>query len=105
VPQRSISQETMAWLMLHDFDGNIREMENLIFNAFVMSGIHAKELHIPAERWTGSAGPPDLSLEGAKRRHIQRMLDFCGGSKVQAARLLEISPNTLKKYLGEAEGD
>ncbi|MDX2284681.1 MAG: sigma 54-interacting transcriptional regulator [Bacteroidia bacterium] len=105
LPQRSLSRETMDWLMQHDFPGNIREMENLIFNASVLSDLYAKELSLSVPAGLYGAAQPDLSLEGVKRRHIQRTLEYCGGNKAQAARLLEISLNTLKKYLGEADGD
>ena len=107
--------------------GNVREMENVMERAMVLSrGQKVQLQHLPQEITAlsdqgkletthGSTDSEamfketeDLSLEPAverlERRYIGKALERCDGNKTKAARLLDISERTLwyklKKYGG-----
>lgn len=46
-----------------------------------------------------SSEPPDLSLRALKRRHVRRVVDACGGDLEAAARLLDVSPAEVIRWL------
>lgn len=41
----------------------------------------------------------DMSLEAAKRKHILKVIDLCGGNRTRASIELEISIRGLRDYL------
>ena len=50
---------------------------------------------------SGDESDPMCSLELVQRRHIQRVLNFVGNSKIEAANILGISRTTLYRLLLE----
>ncbi len=102
-----IDESVMACFTSYDWPGNIRELENAIEHAVVLSRGGAIQLHHLPEELRGrksgatpAAAPPAEdafgSLEDAKRRHIEEALRRCGGRREEAARLLGIHRNTLR---------
>jgi formate hydrogenlyase transcriptional activator len=88
----SISSETMAALSKYSWPGNIRELENLIERAVILS--RGPVLEVPLAEITGSTHPPAgaaETLEAAEREHILRILQETGwvlaGPKGAATRL------------------
>jgi two-component system response regulator AtoC len=115
-----ISPEALGHLENYRWPGNVREMENVIERAMVLSrGQLIEARHLPQEI-TQSANLPAASLampqqgeetagfalepavEKLEKQYIAKALKQCGGNKTKAARLLEISERTLwyklKKY-------
>lgn len=94
-----ISDEVMALLMEHEFRGNVRELENIVEQAFVLcrAGVIETE-HLPPElrpqgpARSGSARP---SLRSAERQLIADALAIHHGNRGRAARQLGIDPSTL----------
>jgi DNA-binding NtrC family response regulator len=97
------AQAARARLQDYSFPGNIREMENLL-----------KHLHITCATRAGAVAPEDLpprltqnlaeeqaalTLREAIHAHVRHVYALMGHNKSAAARALDISPNTLKKYL------
>ncbi|HUD68177.1 MAG TPA: sigma 54-interacting transcriptional regulator [Candidatus Sulfotelmatobacter sp.] len=87
-----VRPETMEALMRYDWPGNIRELQNFIERAVILSQTHTlcapvSELARPREN---SAGPP-ITLEDAEREHILQALHetqwVLGGSDGAANRL------------------
>ncbi|HSH75269.1 MAG TPA: sigma-54 dependent transcriptional regulator [Longimicrobiales bacterium] len=108
-----ISPEAMEVLLAYSWPGNIRELENVIERALVLTD--GKTISIDdlpeAVRRPAPEGPTmavdgdDLSVKrhGARlERHlIQLALDRTGGNKTQAAELLELSPRALRYKIQE----
>jgi formate hydrogenlyase transcriptional activator len=91
----TVSSETMETLTTYDWPGNIRELQNLIERAVILST--GPELHVPVGALTGrrastpSAPNAAETLEQADRRHIVGALEssnwVIGGPRGAAARL------------------
>jgi PAS domain S-box-containing protein len=95
-----VSDAALARLMVHDFPGNVRELENVIERAFVLcrSGLIEPQ-HLPPELVGGAIRAADedprASLREFQRRILVRALDQHGGNRSAAARALAIHPSTL----------
>jgi len=108
-----IDPAAMEALLLYSWPGNIRELENVIERALVLSDddvISVEDLpeavRRPApEGATLTTDGDDLSVKrhGARlERHlIQLALDRTGGNKTAAAELLELSPRALRYKIQE----
>jgi formate hydrogenlyase transcriptional activator len=88
----SIPSETMAMLSKYHWPGNIRELENLIERAVILST--GSDLQVPLGELKTPAAPPTnavATLEAAERSHITRALQesswVIGGASGAAARL------------------
>ncbi len=99
-----ISLEAMARLMDHDFPGNVRELENIIEQAFVLCRGGMIELHhLPPElrpatsSTSGNFGP--MSLQAMERHLIAETLSRRGGNRTEAARDLGIDMSTLYRKI------
>jgi len=112
---RSVSAEAMDMLMRHSFPGNVRELENIIQRAVVLSRgdtITTKDLppaigKLQAETHTGphsdllSVGDLNERIEMLERALIEKALEESGGNQVKAAELLHISERTLRYKLSK----
>lgn len=113
------SKEALQALLLHDYPGNVRELEHLIQRAVVLSQgplITLEELPALAPGGAGTGTDPrlrellELPLEEAtqslERMLIRRALTRAQGNKAEAARLLGIHRTALYtklKQLGVEE--
>jgi len=101
-----VSDEVMARLMDHDYPGNVRELENIIEQAFVLCRGGVVELnHLPPElRPLATAGPDSsrpTSLKAMERYMISEMLQRRQGNRKAAARDLGINVSTLYRKMKE----
>lgn len=109
----SIVPEAMEVLLGYSWPGNIRELENVLERALVLTDSESigvddlpEAVRRPAPDTPGiGIDGDDLSVKkhGAKlERHlIQLALDRTGGNKTQAADLLELSPRALRYKIQE----
>jgi formate hydrogenlyase transcriptional activator len=85
-----IPQETMSALSSYEWPGNIRELQNLIERAVILSMDGVLRNPLRTTRRQGTFGPP-TTLRGAERELILRTLEavgwVIGGAKGAAARL------------------
>jgi formate hydrogenlyase transcriptional activator len=105
-----VTRETMALLTRYEWPGNIRELQNVVERAVVLTAGPVLALDddlLPkAEPPTASdAAPPTqgfLSLQDAERRHIEAVLADTNGvieGAAGAARILGLHPNTLRSRM------
>jgi DNA-binding NtrC family response regulator len=98
----------MARLMEHDYPGNVRELENIIEQAFVLCRGEWIELHhLPPELRPASpeAAAPGaaMSIRWMERRLIETALHRHHGNRSRAARELGIDASTLYRKLKSLE--
>jgi len=99
-----VSVEAMARLMEHDFPGNVRELENIIEQAFVLCRGGIIELHhLPPELRPASPSPGDafgpMRLEAMEKLLITEILRSYGGNRRRAAGDLGINASTLYRKI------
>jgi two-component system response regulator AtoC len=106
--------EAMRLLMAYSWPGNVREMENLVERAVVLSEVgEIGPEALPEHLWEGAqnAGPRSvLPLAGLSVKRNQRTLEkylivqaleATGGNRTRAAKILEISHRALLYKLKE----
>ncbi|MCA8953375.1 MAG: sigma-54-dependent Fis family transcriptional regulator [Planctomycetes bacterium] len=111
-----ITDAAMAALVAAPWPGNVRQLENVIERAVVLSRSRRIELaDLPAGLTTGAAPPaaavaaptaddgPILPLKKAlelpEKLHIERALAHCDGNRERTAKLLDINRSTLFQKL------
>jgi formate hydrogenlyase transcriptional activator len=119
-----VSRESMEKLMNYPWPGNIRELQNVIERAVILSaeptlrldrdlmpvsastkGIETPETDVPEQR-QADLKPPTLlpTLEEVDRNHILTALQHAGGvvdGPKGAARILNLHPNTLRHRMSK----
>jgi PAS domain S-box-containing protein len=103
-----VSDEVMSRLMEHDYPGNVRELENIIEQAFVLCRGGVIELnHLPSElRPTTIAGRDEsqpMNLQAMERYLISAALQRRAGNRTQAAHDLGINVSTLYRKLKDLQ--
>lgn len=113
LPVYGIAKEAMAALMEHDWPGNIRELENSIERAMILTeGNEVTLASLPRSVKTAAVEPSPLDLPEdvfsikvlsrvLEESLIKRALDKTRGNRTHAAKLLEISHRTLLYKLKE----
>jgi DNA-binding NtrC family response regulator len=103
-----IDDEALERLLAYDWPGNIRELENTIERAVVLSGgpvIEARDITMPGVVNPAPGALPSLKLrsnvEWAERHSVEQALARAGGVKKDAATLLGISQRALSYYLAK----
>jgi PAS domain S-box-containing protein len=99
-----VSQEVLDRLMDHDYPGNVRELENIIEQAFVLCRSELIEpQHLPIELRPPASASTVLdtatSLRSAQALLIQTALERNQGNRQRTARQLGINPSTLYRKL------
>ena len=107
---KRISPEALMKLQMHSWPGNIRELENVVENAAILSRndvigesdielssqIHDEPAQLPVPE-------PGFSIETylseIRVQLIDKALELAGGKQSEAARCLGISPQAINKHL------
>ncbi|WP_454061236.1 sigma-54-dependent transcriptional regulator [Candidatus Nitrospira salsa] len=105
-PSTSITEEAMSYLKTRRWRGNVRELENVIERAVLLSDSGPLRMeHVTFEEPTLSTPAPSSQPTGSiwemERDLIFRVLDRHGGNRTHAARTLGISIRTLRNKLRE----
>lgn len=99
---KGIDHEAMIYLKNYSWPGNVRELKNVIERAVIVAKgdlILASDL-TPSVIQNVQGGPEfsfkiGMSIEEIEKRTIQKTLEYTGGNKTEAARILGISLKTL----------
>lgn len=100
--KKSITKRALRKLTNYQFEGNVRELENLIERAVVLASTevidecdfqnHEILSSTDAESTTTDQWP---TLEDLERRYIEKVLAFCDGKKDKTAQILGVNRRTL----------
>jgi two-component system response regulator HydG len=110
-PAKTFSAQARQRLLAYAWPGNVRELENVVkHGAALAGGAQVEERDLPddlrrpprpsvARLRAPVPERPLASLAEVEREHILHVLDQCGGSQSEAARVLGIARNTLWRKL------
>ena len=102
---RGLTREARDALLRYDYPGNVRELENLIERAVVLTRdevIGKSDLPLTLDEQTAENDAPAglvAAAEGLERRMIRDALSRAGGVQTRAAELLGISERVLRYKL------
>jgi transcriptional regulator with PAS, ATPase and Fis domain len=110
---KGISRSAQRTLMEHPWEGNVRELQNVIESTALLTAkdyLAESEINAQLEKSGGSlkastAYDDDLTLEEVERRHIARVLAKTGGNRLQAAQILGISRRSLHRKIDKLHLD
>ena len=113
---RRVSPAALEQLMVREWKGNARELENAIERALALSDnqvIDVDDLPLEVQNGEQSVDRTEQMLESAAARRMplreledlytERILELTGGNKVQAARILGIDRKTLYRRAERSE--
>ncbi len=110
-PARGFSARARERLLRYPWPGNVRELHNAVkHGAALATGPAIDDDDLPEElsrapegaaRGAAGDGSALKTLAEVEREHIARVLDACGGSQVEAARVLGVGRTTLWRKLRE----
>jgi len=104
---KGITRRAQLRMAEYSWPGNIRELENVIGNAAMMTQGHTIDVSdLPAPlNGPESVGTAEdeglLSLQELQNRHVARVLERVGGNKARAAEILGISRTTIYEMLSK----
>jgi DNA-binding NtrC family response regulator len=110
--RKAMSKEAMNLLVMYHWPGNVRELANVIERAILISAERSEIMpddlpqtivlpSLTAHERKRALSEDNLRLDSMEKEHIERVLEFAGGNKSKAARLLGIS---RKKLYQKIEG-
>lgn len=107
---RKIEESFIETLKLHNWNGNIRELKNVIERSIIlMNDDELKIENLPLEIQNISQSDKGVSgktltnfeLSNAEKTHIQKVLNYTNGNKTKTAELLNIALTTLYRKIEE----
>lgn len=101
VPPKDFGPEALQAIKRYEWPGNIRQLENRIKKALVLSDgaqLTANDLDLPQEVLQATL-PLAEAKEQFAYRYIMESLERNGGNRTQTARELGVDPRTIFRYL------
>ena len=97
----SLSEDAKSALVSYGWPGNIRELQNVIERAVILSAgtIEASQLNLDSE--PDRRGAAEGLLKSSERELIRKALEESGGNRRKAAEVLGISLRTLQYRIKE----
>jgi DNA-binding NtrC family response regulator len=104
--RKAVSRQALNLLVTYHWPGNVRELANVIERAILISADRGEiipddlpqAIVLPTfatEERKRSLSQDTLRLDSMEKEHIEKVLEFAGGNKSKAARLLGISRKKL----------
>ncbi len=103
----SIQPDCLKALKQHSWNGNIRELKNVMERAVILANadtLSVDDLPVALQLGVTNKKGKQLSafsLQSVEKLHIQKILNHTQGNKAEAARLLEIGIATLYRKIEE----
>ncbi len=109
--EKQIAREAMSALVGHYWQGNVRELQNAIERAFILSNKEIDLESLPPKVKSNSENAFEMrdpeglrpTLEEMERRYIMEILKAANDDKTQAANILGIDLSTLYRKLKRYE--
>jgi DNA-binding NtrC family response regulator len=115
-----LTPEAIDVLLEHQWDGNVRELANVMEHAYIIAGgspilpehlphtvsqpqTHTPSLNLAPSTVPGPASTAARTLEEIEMEHVLRVLEKHGGSKTAAASELGISLKTMYNKLNRLQ--
>lgn len=110
-PEKSFSREALQAIMNYSWQGNVRELQNAVERAFLLSDEEILLEHLPPKIKTGSQNVFEIrdpegirpTLEEIERKYILEILENANDDKSLAANILGIDLSTLYRKLKKYE--
>jgi two-component system response regulator AtoC len=107
-PVTQVEEEAVRQLTSYDWPGNVRELENVLTRALALARgetLSAGDVELSFGTGTYKAPTPSriVPLKQAEKEHIERALISTGWNITHTARLLHISPTTLRKKIKDCK--
>jgi len=102
---QGFSKACLAAIRVYPWPGNIRQLENRIKKAVVLSDgplISAEDMDLRAEDVEEILPLADARAR-FETRYIQEVLDRCGQNRTQTARVLGVDPRTIFRHLARLQ--
>jgi serine/threonine-protein kinase PknK len=110
--KRSVSRAALKRLMAHGWPGNVRQLENVLLNAWVLSeedeldvdDFELADVRPPRENHAPSASRSETSLDAhraTERERILGALASCNWNRVRAAQIVGMPRRTFYRRLKE----
>lgn len=96
---KSISEDAMKRLVSYPWPGNIRELENTIERAMILSKSNMLEIQLPAIEV--KAEVENLNMKSIEKKAIEDALNRTGGNRRVASEMLGISLRALQYKIKE----
>lgn len=102
-----VSKEFMEALKQHPWNGNIRELKNVIERSLILSDDVLTIESLPIDFLKNSSSSKTgkvlsaFDLASAEKIHIQKVLNYTNGNKTKTAELLNIALTTLYRKMNE----
>lgn len=101
-PAPALREKALAAILQYSWNGNIRELRNLMERAVILSDSAHIELNdLPPFMLDNQGQLNSTSLAAMEKQHIQKILEKTGHNKTKAANLLGIGLATLYRKLEE----
>ncbi len=103
----SYTPEYMEALKQHRWNGNIRELKNVIERSVILCDHELTVEHLPTDLQNFSTSNHNkrilsaFELASAEKLHIQKVLNYTNGNKTKTAELLGIALTTLYRKISE----
>jgi DNA-binding NtrC family response regulator len=96
---KSISEDAMKRLVSYPWPGNIRELENTIERAMILSKSSVLEMQMPAIE--AKSGVENLNIKSVEKKAIENALKMADGNRRSASEILGISLRALHYKIKE----
>jgi len=110
-PEKIVTKEALSALFNYTWQGNVRELQNAVERAFILSNEEINFESLPEKIKNGALNNFETrdgenfrpTLEETERRYIMEIMESVGDDKTEAARVLGIDLSTLYRKLKRYE--